>query len=54
VLIQAGTSAFVVSFGVLSMHSMGVAGIGVAYLAGQLVVAAAVLPALTRLLRTRA
>ncbi|HZN77012.1 MAG TPA: hypothetical protein VFC00_35760 [Micromonosporaceae bacterium] len=54
VLIQAGTSAFVVSFGVLSMHSMGAAGVGVGYLAGQLVVAAAVLPALTRLLRTRA
>jgi O-antigen/teichoic acid export membrane protein len=51
VLIQATTSVLVVTFSVLAMHSFGVAGVGVVYLACQLVVAVAVLPALIRLLR---
>ena len=54
VLVQASTSALVVSFGVLSMHSLGVAGIGAGYLGAQLIVAVAVLPALVRLMRSRA
>jgi O-antigen/teichoic acid export membrane protein len=51
VLIQATTAVLVVSISVFAMRSVGVAGVGVAYLACQLVVAVAVLPALVRLLR---
>jgi hypothetical protein len=52
-LIQAVTSTFVTSVGVLSMHSLGTAGIAAAYLAAQLAMGIAVLPGLTRLLRSR-
>jgi O-antigen/teichoic acid export membrane protein len=51
VLVQATTCVLVVSVAVLTMRSFGVAAVGFAYLAGQLVVAAAVLPALLRVLR---
>ncbi len=52
VLIQASTSTLVLSLAILTMHPLGVAGLGVAYLTGQLVVAVAVLPSLVRLLRS--
>lgn len=50
-LVQALASGLVVSLAVLSMGSIGVTSVGVAYLAGQLIVAA-ILPSLQRLLRT--
>lgn len=52
VLIQAVTSALVVLLSVLTARSLGVAGIRLAYLTAQVVVAAATLPALMRLLRS--
>lgn len=52
VLAEAAVSAVVVSLAVLTMPSWGVTGVGVAYLAAQLVVAAAVAPALVRLVRS--
>jgi O-antigen/teichoic acid export membrane protein len=52
ILIQASMSTLVVSLSVTTMGVLGVTGIGVAYLAGQLIVAAAVTPSLLRLLRT--
>ncbi|OKI81653.1 lipopolysaccharide biosynthesis protein [Micromonospora sp. CB01531] len=51
IAVHASTSVLVVSLAVVAMAEIGVAGVGVAYLAGQLVVAAAVLPSLVRLLR---
>lgn len=52
VLIHASTSALVLTTAVLAMPSLGAAGVGIAYLTGQLVVAGAVLPGLVRLLRS--
>lgn len=51
IAVQAITSTVVVTLALLGMPVLGVAGVGVAYLAGQVVAAAAVLPALVRLLR---
>lgn len=50
--VQASMSTLVVSLSVITIGTLGVTGIGVAYLAGQLIVAGAVLPSLLRLLRT--
>lgn len=52
VLVNASVSALVVSLALTTMGDLGVVGVGAAYLIGQLVVAAAVLPSLLRLLRT--
>ncbi|HET8681671.1 MAG TPA: hypothetical protein VFM54_07330, partial [Micromonosporaceae bacterium] len=52
VAVQAGTSTIVVSLALLGMGPFGVTAVGVAYLTAQLVAAAAVLPALVRLLRS--
>lgn len=52
--VHAVTSILVVSLAVAGMRSFGVAAVGAAYLTAQLVVAAAVLPALVRLLRSPA
>jgi O-antigen/teichoic acid export membrane protein len=51
VIIQAVTSAIVVSGALLTMPSWSVTGVGAAYLAAQVVMALAVLPSLVRLLR---
>jgi O-antigen/teichoic acid export membrane protein len=51
IAVQATTSALVVGLALLTMGRLGVTGVGVAYLIGQVVVAAAVLPALARILR---
>ncbi|GAA1613689.1 hypothetical protein GCM10009679_17370 [Saccharothrix algeriensis] len=52
VAVQASSSALVVSLAWLTMGEFGATGVGVAYLTGQLAVAAMVLPSLLRLLRT--
>jgi O-antigen/teichoic acid export membrane protein len=52
VLAQASVSALVVSLALITMGRIGVTGVGVAYLTGQLVVAGAAMPSLLRLLRT--
>jgi O-antigen/teichoic acid export membrane protein len=52
VLVQAGTTAVVVSLAMLSMPVLGVVGVGVAYLTGQVLAASAVAPTLVRLLRS--
>jgi O-antigen/teichoic acid export membrane protein len=52
VLVQAATSVLVLALSVLTMPSFGVAGVSAAYLACQLVVAVAILPAFVRLLRS--
>ena len=52
VLVNASVSALVVSLALITMGDLGVVGVGTGYLTGQLVVAAAVLPSLLRLLRT--
>ncbi|MFG2054499.1 lipopolysaccharide biosynthesis protein [Micromonospora sp. NPDC048930] len=51
IAVHAATSALVVSLALVAMPEIGVVGVGVAYLAGQVVVMAAVLPSMTRLLR---
>jgi len=51
VMVQAATSALVVSLALLTMGHLGVTGVGIAYLTGQLIVAAAVLPTVLRLRR---
>jgi O-antigen/teichoic acid export membrane protein len=51
ILIQASISTLVVTLAAITMGSLGVTGIGIAYLAGHLIVAAAILPSLLRLLR---
>ncbi|PWU47799.1 hypothetical protein DLJ46_13405 [Micromonospora globispora] len=51
IAVHAATSTLVVSLAVVAMAEFGVVGVGFAYLAGQLVVAAAVLPSMVRLLR---
>ncbi|MDZ5443008.1 hypothetical protein U2F26_09740 [Micromonospora sp. 4G57] len=51
IAVHASASALVVSLSLVAMAEIGVTGVGVAYLAGQLVVAAAVLPSMVRLLR---
>jgi O-antigen/teichoic acid export membrane protein len=51
-LVNASVSVLVVSLALITMGDLGVAGVGAGYLIGQLVVAAAVLPSLLRLLRT--
>lgn len=51
ILTHASMSTLVVSLSVITMGGMGISGVGVAYLAGQLIVAAAVTPSLFRLLR---
>jgi O-antigen/teichoic acid export membrane protein len=51
IAVQAATSTLVVSLALLAMPEIGVVGVGVAYLAGQVVVMAAVLPSMIRLLR---
>ncbi|MEV1288767.1 hypothetical protein [Micromonospora sp. NPDC049679] len=53
VLVQASLSGLVVSLALITMGRLGVTGVGFAYLTGQTIVAAAVLPSLLRLLRTR-
>ncbi|MGN9912914.1 lipopolysaccharide biosynthesis protein [Phytohabitans sp. LJ34] len=52
VLAEAAVSTIVVSLAVLTMPSWGVTGVGAAYLVAQLAVAAAVAPALVRLVRS--
>jgi O-antigen/teichoic acid export membrane protein len=52
VLVQASTAALVIPLGVLFMRTMGVIGVGLAYLIAQVVLAAAVMPTLTRLIRS--
>lgn len=54
ILVQASVSALVVSLSLITMGHLGVFGVGVAYLTGQLVVAAAVLPSMARLWRAAA
>jgi O-antigen/teichoic acid export membrane protein len=51
ILVQASVSALVVSLALITMGHIGVVGVGVAYLTGQLVVAGAVLPSMVRLLK---
>ncbi|MGW5668403.1 lipopolysaccharide biosynthesis protein [Micromonospora sp. NPDC003776] len=51
IAVHATTSTLVVSLALVAMPQIGVVGVGVAYLAGQLVVMGVVLPSLTRLLR---
>ncbi|MFR9776603.1 lipopolysaccharide biosynthesis protein [Micromonospora sp. MS34] len=51
IAVHAATSVLVVSLALVAMPEIGVVGVGVAYLAGQVVVMSAVLPAMTRLLR---
>ncbi|MFU8851167.1 lipopolysaccharide biosynthesis protein [Micromonospora sp. SL1-18] len=51
ILVQAATSTLVVSLALVAMAEIGVAGVGVAYLTGQVVVMGAVLPSMMRLLR---
>ncbi|SDY92656.1 Membrane protein involved in the export of O-antigen and teichoic acid [Micromonospora pattaloongensis] len=51
IAVHAAASALVVSLSVLAMGGLGVTGVGVAYLTGQLIVAAAILPSLRRLVR---
>jgi O-antigen/teichoic acid export membrane protein len=51
ILVNASVSTLVLSLAVITMNRLGVTGVGVAYLTAQLVVAAAVLPALLRLTR---
>ena len=53
VLAQASTAAIIVPLAVLGMRSIGVVGVGIAYLIAQLVVAAAVMPTMIRLIRSR-
>lgn len=52
VLVQAGTTGVIVSLAILTMPVLGVAGVGVAYLTGQVLAASAVAPALVRLVRS--
>jgi O-antigen/teichoic acid export membrane protein len=51
ILVNASASTLVLSLSLITMNDLGVTGVGVAYLTAQLVVAAAVLPALLRLAR---
>lgn len=51
IIVQASTSILVVSLAVLTMGRLGVTGVAAAYLTSQLIVAAAVLPAVLRLSR---
>jgi len=52
ILTQASMSTLVVSIALVTMDSAGITGVGMAYLAGQSVVAAAVLPSLIKLMRS--
>jgi O-antigen/teichoic acid export membrane protein len=54
VLVQGATTALVLTLSLILMPRVGVTGVGVAYLAAQSAVAAAVLPSLRRLLRNPA
>ncbi|MEV6925035.1 hypothetical protein AB0M46_11115 [Dactylosporangium sp. NPDC051485] len=49
ILVNAASSTLVLSLALVTMDELGVTGVGVAYLAAQLIVAGAVLPALLRL-----
>jgi O-antigen/teichoic acid export membrane protein len=51
IVVNATASTLVLSLALISMNRLGVTGVGVAYLTAQLIVAAAVLPALLRLSR---
>ncbi|MFG2167141.1 lipopolysaccharide biosynthesis protein [Micromonospora chersina] len=51
IAVHAATSTLVLSLALVAMAEIGVVGVGVAYLAGQVVVAGAVLPSMIRLLR---
>ncbi|SIM50536.1 lipopolysaccharide biosynthesis protein [Micromonospora cremea] len=51
IAVQASTSTLVVALALVAMAEVGVAGVGIAYLAGQIVVTAAVLPSMMRLLK---
>jgi O-antigen/teichoic acid export membrane protein len=54
VLTQASTTAIIVPVAVLTMRSIGVVSVAITYLVAQVVVAAAVMPTLIRLARSRA
>lgn len=54
IAINASSSALVLSLALITMGTLGVAGVGVGYLTAHLVVAAAVLPAVLRLVKERA
>jgi O-antigen/teichoic acid export membrane protein len=51
ILVHASTSTLIVSLSLITMNRLGVAGVGVAYLTGQIVVAGVVLPSMARLLK---
>jgi len=53
ILVNAAASTLVLSLALVTMDRLGVAGVGIGYLTAQLVVAAAVLPSLLRLVRDR-